>query len=134
MFASFSELPPKIRDAIATKGILHLAPEGVENFMLKDNWRVTHEEYGKVDPTWYNHKLYEKVVVTRPPKRTIKHQLSDKLLKVKWHYLLVASIVLMIVGKKFSKVQLMQILIKRGFEAGMILFAVSLYFSVKKYR
>lgn len=132
IFGSFSELPPKIRDAIATKGILHLAPEGVERLMLKENWTVAHEEYGKVDPTWYNNKLYEKVLVAKPPKLTIKHRITDRVFAAKWHYVLAASLALMFIGKRFSNIQLTQLLLRRGFEIGVVLFAVSLYFTFKK--
>jgi hypothetical protein len=100
--------------------------------MLKDNWNVIHEEFGKVDPTWYNKKLYEKVVITKPPKLNIKNQLVNRLTNARWHYLLAASVALMLVGKKYSNVQIQQLLFKKGFEVGVILFAISLYFTFKK--
>jgi choline-glycine betaine transporter len=86
-----------------------------------------------VDPTWYNQRYYEKVSATKPPKRTLKHQLSDKVMRFRWHYLLAASLVMMLVAKKYSKVQIWQLLIKRGFELGVVMFAISLVFSIKQF-
>jgi hypothetical protein len=42
LFDTFSGLPPKIRDGIATKGLLHLAPSKVESMMLKPDWISAH--------------------------------------------------------------------------------------------
>ena len=40
---------------------------------------------------------------------------------------------MMLVAKKYSKVQIWQLLIKRGFELGVVMFAISLVFSIKQF-
>lgn len=82
--------------------------------MLKSDWTVTHDDYGKVDPTWYNHKLYDRVCQVKPPKPTLREKIAHKINNTKWHYLLVLSVVMMLVGKKYSKVQIGKLLARKG--------------------
>jgi hypothetical protein len=82
--------------------------------MLKSDWTVTHEDYGKVDSTWYNYKHYNKVCLVKPPKLNIKETFIHKITSVKWHYLLVLSVVMMLVGRKYSQIQIRKFLAKKG--------------------
>lgn len=92
--------------------------------MLPEDWED--EGYGKKDTSWYNKNRYDVEAPKRPYNLTLRDKIVDGIKSKPWSLVFLLGLVAALTAKKYGKLEIQKILVKRGFEVGVIMCVLSM--------
>ena len=92
--------------------------------MLPEDWED--KEYGRKTEEWYNKGRYEREVDRRGEGLTLRDRVVERIKSKPWGWMFLVGLVAALSAKKFGRLEVKRVLVRRGFEVGVVMCVLSL--------